>query len=58
MIRSNYLISNDAGERCAVRMNQREVRALFALRLVDRPNPTALVGQQFSLSIKNQVAVR
>ncbi|HEX9918853.1 MAG TPA: hypothetical protein VGA87_06785, partial [Pyrinomonadaceae bacterium] len=56
-VSGNNLVGDGAGEWCAVSMNQREVRAPFALSVVERPNPAAFVREQFGLRVQNQIVV-
>src|SRR5260221_6840035 len=55
LVGRDHLVGDRAGEWRAVRMDQYEVRASFALGVRDRPNPPTLVGQQFGVRIQDEV---
>src|ERR1043166_1490215 len=50
-------IGEGAGQRRAVCVDKCEVRALFALSVIDRPDPAALMCKQLDIRVKNQIVV-
>lgn len=51
----NHFVSQRAGERRAVGMDQSKVSARLAQSVVDGPDPSALVREEFTFRIENQV---
>src|ERR1022692_2558689 len=57
LIRFHDVLHNGGSQRCSIGVNKREMSSAFAVRVINAPNPAALMGEQFNVRIKGEVCV-